>query len=90
MTTETSALQFQNTRFPPANGEQQDLSAFLIGRQADAICENPDLYPKDPRPSVLKHYFYPNLRKVVPVNRRTRQLTVKFHVEETETYVPAF
>jgi hypothetical protein len=47
----------------------------------------PDRFLKDPRPSVLKDYFDPRLRKLVPVRRRARQVTVRFKVEET--YVPA-
>ena len=36
---------------------------------------------------MLKDYFNPRLRKVVPVHRRLRQVTVKFEVNEV--YVPA-
>jgi len=54
---------------------------------SDEVREHPDLYLKQPRPSLLKDYFDPRLRKVVPVQRRIRQVTVKFEVEEA--YVPA-
>jgi hypothetical protein len=51
------------------------------------IAEDPDRYLKDPRPSLLKDYFDPKLRKVFPARRRHRQVTVKFEVEEDS--VPA-
>jgi len=49
--------------------------------------DRPDVYLRSPRPSMLKDYFDPKLRKVVPVRRRLRQVTVKFEVDEA--YVPA-
>ena len=51
------------------------------------IRERPDQYLRHPRPSLLKDYFNPKLRKIVPIHRRLRQVTVKFEVNET--YVPA-
>ena len=51
------------------------------------IRERPDQYLRHPRPSLLKDYFSPKLRKIVPIHRRLRQVTVKFEVNET--YVPA-
>jgi hypothetical protein len=51
------------------------------------VRRNPDLYLKHARPSMLKDYFHPKLRKVMPVHRRLLQLTVKFEVEEAN--VPA-
>jgi len=53
----------------------------------DEVAEQADRFLKDPRPSVLKDYFEPALRKVVPVHRRVRQVTVKFEIEEG--YIPA-
>jgi len=50
--------------------------------------ENPDLYLKHPRPPMLKDYFDPKLRKITPVRRRLRQVTVRFEVDEA--FVPAF
>src|ERR1051325_6902849 len=55
---------------------------------ASAVTERPDVFVKTPRPPLLKDYFDPNLRKIVPVIRRLRQVTVKFQVDEA--YVPAF
>lgn len=52
-----------------------------------AVAERPDVFVKQPRPPMLKDYFEPKLRKVVPVIRRLRQVTVKF--ETDEAYVPA-
>ena len=37
---------------------------------------------------MLKDYFDPKLRKIIPVIRRLRQVTVKFQVDEA--FVPAF
>ena len=54
---------------------------------ASAIRSDPDAYFKHPRPSMLKDYFNPQLRTVMPVHRRVRQITVKFTVEDN--YVPA-
>jgi hypothetical protein len=51
------------------------------------IMDSPDLFLKSPRPSMLKDYFNPKIYKVMPVNRRLRQVTVRFEVEET--FVPA-
>jgi hypothetical protein len=51
------------------------------------VRENPNLYLKHPRPPMLRDYFNPRLRKVMPVNRQLRQIIVKFSVEEY--YVPA-
>ena len=50
------------------------------------IRDNPDLHLKHPRPMMLKDYFHPKLRKIMPVHRRLRQVTVRFEVEEQ--YVP--
>jgi len=36
---------------------------------------------------MLKDYFNPQLRKVMAVHRRVRQITVKFDIQEE--YIPA-
>ena len=54
---------------------------------ATAIRQDPDAFLKHPRPSMLKDYFNPELRKVMAVNRRIRQITVKYTIEEE--YIPA-
>ena len=54
---------------------------------AAAIRRDPDQFLKHPRPSMLKDYFNPELRKVMPSHRRLRQITVKFEIEDA--YVPA-
>jgi hypothetical protein len=54
---------------------------------ASAIRNDPDVYLKHPRPSMLKDYFNPDLRKVLPIHRRVRQITVKFDIQEE--YIPA-
>jgi len=52
-----------------------------------AVKRTPDLYLRDPRPPMLRDYFDPELRKILPARRRLRQVIVKFQVEETD--VPA-
>ena len=52
------------------------------------IRDNPDLHLKHPRPMMLKDYFHPKLRKIMPVHRRLRQVTVRFEVEEQYVPVP--
>jgi len=42
------------------------------------IAANPQLYLGHPRPSMLKDYFDPQLRKLVPVLRKFRQVEVEF------------
>ncbi|MFN0088518.1 MAG: hypothetical protein ACKVX9_24220 [Blastocatellia bacterium] len=44
---------------------------------------NPSLYLKHPRPPMLVDYFNPRLRKVMPVHRVLRHITVKFDIEES-------
>ena len=55
---------------------------------ASVIADKPDNYLKNPRPSMLRDYFNPKLRKIMPVHRQLRQIIVKFEVEDA--YVPAF
>lgn len=45
------------------------------------VRRNPDLFLKHPRPPMLKDYFQPTLRKVMPVHRRLHQVTVRFEIE---------
>jgi len=54
---------------------------------SDEVANNQDRYLKDPRPPVLKDYFDPQLRKVVSVPQRLRQVKVAFGVETID--VPA-
>ena len=54
---------------------------------SEEVREDPDLFLKHPRPSMLKDYFDPRLRKITPVRRRNRQITVR--VEVDEAFVPA-
>ena len=49
---------------------------------ADEVRRAPDFFLKHPRPTMLKDYFDPRLHKVMPVNRRMHQVTVRFEVEE--------
>ena len=54
----------------------------------DKVRERPDEFLKRPRPPLLKDYFNPKLRKIIPTHRRLRQVTVKFEVHES--YIPAW
>ncbi len=54
---------------------------------AEKVRSDPDYYIKSPRPPMLKDYFDPKLRKVLPVRRRHRQVMVRFEVDEE--FVPA-
>lgn len=40
----------------------------------EQVANQPDIYLAHPRPSVLKDYFDPKLRKTVPVLRKFRQV----------------
>jgi hypothetical protein len=51
------------------------------------VQQNPDRYLKAARPPVLKDYFDPALRKVVPVPRKLRQVRISFGLEQTD--IPA-
>ena len=51
------------------------------------VQQNPDRYVKVPRPPLLKDYFDPQLRKVVPVPRKNRLVRVQFGCEQSD--VPA-
>jgi hypothetical protein len=51
------------------------------------VRHNPDFYLTNPRPSMLRDYLNPDVRKVMPVNRRLRQITIKVDIDES--YVPA-
>jgi len=52
-----------------------------------AVTDAPDFYLQEARPMMVKDYFDPRLRKVLPVHRRLRQVTVKFEVDVT--FAPA-
>jgi hypothetical protein len=47
-----------------------------------AVRRAPDNFLKGPRPSLLKDYLNPKLRKVLPVHRRVKHITIKFEVQE--------
>ena len=47
-----------------------------------AITESANFFLKGPRPMMLKDYFDPRLRKILRVHRRTRQVTLKFDVDD--------
>jgi hypothetical protein len=51
------------------------------------VRRDPDNFLKGTRPSMLKDYLNPKLRKVLPVHRRLKQITVKFEVSEVS--IPA-
>lgn len=47
-----------------------------------AVTDAPNFFLKQPRPMMLKDYFDPRLRKILPVHKRTRQVTVKFEIDD--------
>ena len=51
------------------------------------VRKSPELYLQQPRPSVLKDYFDPRLRKLLEVPRKLQQVKVTFDVEVSD--VPA-
>jgi hypothetical protein len=59
----------------------------LTALACTAVTDNPNFYLQEPRPMMLKDYFEPRLRKVMPVHRRLRQIRVKFDVDEA--FIPA-
>jgi len=59
-----------------ASREQLDVVA------CSDIYDEPDFFLKHPRPSMLKDYFNPKLRKVMPVRRRLHQVMVQFEVDD--------
>jgi hypothetical protein len=54
---------------------------------SSSVRRDPDLFLKHPRPPMLRDYFNPQLRLVMPVHRRLRQITVRFEIEEE--FIPA-
>lgn len=47
-----------------------------------AVTDAPNFFLKGPRPMMLKDYFDPRLRKILEVYRQTRQVTVKFEIDD--------
>ena len=47
-----------------------------------AVTNTPNFFLKEPRPMMLKDYFNPRLRKILPVHRRTRKVTGKFEIDD--------
>ena len=54
---------------------------------AEEVRKHPEAYLTHPRPPMLRDYFNPTLRVVLPVYRRLRQIAVRFEIEENS--VPA-
>lgn len=52
------------------------------------VADDQDFFLNHPRPSMLKDYLNPQLRKVMDVHRRFRQVIVKFEIDEA--FVPEF
>lgn len=46
------------------------------------VTDTPNFFLKEPRPMMLKDYFDPRLRKTLLVHKRTRQVTVKFEIDD--------
>lgn len=49
------------------------------------VTQQMDMYFKEPRPPVLKDYFEPQLRKVVPVNQKRRAVQVQVQTRKQDT-----
>lgn len=47
-----------------------------------AVTDAPNFFLREPRPMMLKDYFDPRLRKILRVHRRTRQVMVKFEIDD--------
>src|SRR5437016_3275791 len=54
---------------------------------AGDLASSPDRYLKSARPPMLRDYFDPALRKIVPVYRKNRVVRIQFAVEQTD--IPA-
>lgn len=46
------------------------------------VRRDPERFLKDPRPSMLRDYFNPKLRKVMPAHRQVRQVKIQFSFSE--------
>jgi len=57
----------------------------LVG-SAD-LASSPDRYLKSPRPPMLRDYFDPQLRKIVPVYRKNRVIRIQYAIEQSD--IPA-
>ena len=53
-----------------------------------AVRRQPKLYLEHRRPPMLRDYFDPQLRTIIPSVRRLRQVTIRFKVEETSIPAP--
>jgi hypothetical protein len=46
-----------------------------------AVAEDPEFYFESARPPLLKDFFDPRIRKVLPTRRRVRQIEVHFDIK---------
>jgi hypothetical protein len=51
---------------------------------SSAVCDNPAFYFRSARPPLLKDFFDPRIRKVLPVPRLVRMIEVAFEVRDFE------
>lgn len=51
------------------------------------IADDPDYFLKHPRPAMLRDYLNPQLRKAIKVNRKLREISVRFSFDESD--IPA-
>jgi len=61
-------------------GSREELKAVA----SSDLRRHPDLYLRGPRPSMMKDYFDPELRKVVPCQRRLRQVKLRYSSDESD------
>jgi hypothetical protein len=58
--------------------------AELLSIAPRALRQNADLYLKEPRPPVFKDYFDPRLRKLLPLRRAQRRVTITIQADERD------
>lgn len=75
------ALRERGIRYVPCAIQQTTRREELDVVGAQDLKQHPDRYLSGSRPPVLKDYFDPRLRKIVPVPRRQRQVKISFGVE---------
>jgi len=61
-------------------GTREELKAVASGD----LRRNPDHYLRGPRPSLLRDYFDPELRTVIPCTRRLRQVRLRYSTDESD------
>lgn len=74
------------THAPAVIQEVESLDDLKIAASSD-VRNNPEQFLDTPRPSMLKDYFNPKLRKIVTIPRQLREIRIEF--ETQEVFVPS-